>query len=136
MSPSPKPTISDAELEILRTLWDGGPGIVRELQERLAADGCDWQRSTVITLLQRLERKGYVRSDRTSHAFVFHAAVSREDLVHQRMLQLADELCDGESAPLLLAFAERERFTADELQKLRRMIDQLAARQTQSKKRN
>jgi predicted transcriptional regulator len=116
-------------------LWEQGPGIVREIQERLAIEGCEWQRSTVITLLQRLERKGYVSSDRSSHAFVFRAAVSRDDLVHQRMLELADELCDGEPAPLLLAFAQRQRFTADELQTLRRMIDQLAAKQGSAKKR-
>jgi len=135
MNPAPRPSISDAELEILRALWEQGPGIVREIQERLAVEGCEWQRSTVITLLQRLERKGYVSSDRSSHAFVFRAAVSRDDLVHQRMLELADELCDGESAPLFLAFAQRQRFTVEELQMLRRMIDQLAAKQSGAKKR-
>ena len=66
MNPAPRPSISDAELEILRALWEQGPGIVREIQELLAVEGCEWQRSTVITLLQRLERKGYVSSDRSS----------------------------------------------------------------------
>ena len=91
--------------------------------------GADWQRSTVITLLQRLERKAYVVSDRSRRAFVYRAVVSRDELVHQRMVELADELCDGRHAPLLLAFAERQTFTPDELRSLRALIDVLARKQ-------
>jgi len=121
-----RPPVSDAEREILRVLWDLGPGTVREVQERLLDIGCDWQRSTVITLLQRLEAKGYVDSDKSAHAFVFRAVVSRDDLVHQRMRELADEFCDGRAAPLLLSFAQRQRFSASEIDELRRLVDDLA----------
>jgi predicted transcriptional regulator len=63
---------------------------------------------------------------------VFRAAVSRDELVHQRMRELADELCDGNAAPLLLTFAQRQRFSDDEIAELRRMIDDLAARNERS----
>jgi predicted transcriptional regulator len=126
MADTSRPPVSDAEREILRVLWDLGPGTVREVQDRLVETGCDWQRSTVITLLQRLETKGYVGSDRSAHAFVFRAIVSRDELVHQRMRELADELCDGRAAPLLLSFAQRQRFSASEIDELRQMVDELA----------
>jgi predicted transcriptional regulator len=126
MADTNRPPVSDAEREILRTLWDTGPGTVREVQERLVNSGCDWQRSTVITLLQRLETKGYVDSDKSAHAFVFRAVVSRDDLVHQRMCELAEELCDGRAAPLLLSFAQRQRFSPAELDELKNLVDELA----------
>jgi BlaI family penicillinase repressor len=129
MAPQPKPPVSPAEREVLRVLWDHGPATVRQMQERLEGTGPDWQRSTVITLLQRLEKKEYVASDRSRHAFVFRAVVSRDELLHQRMVELADELCDGQPAPLLLAFAERQTFTPDELRELRQLIDDLSQKQ-------
>jgi predicted transcriptional regulator len=130
MSDPSRPPVSDAEREILRVLWEQGPATVREVQERLAAD---WQRSTVITLLQRLEAKGYVDSDKSGHAFIFRAIVSRDDLVHQKMRELADELCGGRAAPLLLSFAQRQKFSAEEVAELRKLIDDLS---TKSEKRS
>lgn len=134
MSPASRPPVSQAELEILRILWDHGPATVREVQQRLPPDAADWQRSTVITLLQRLEKKEYVASDRSRHAFVFRAVVTRDDLLHQRMVELAEELCDGQPAPLLLAFAERQKFTASELEALKQLVDDLADRQAQRRR--
>jgi predicted transcriptional regulator len=124
---SKRPGLSDAEREVLQSLWDDGPGTVRAVQERMATRGPEWTRSTVITLLQRLERKGYVASDRSDYAFVFQATVSREDVLRQRLQEVADELADGRAAPLLLAFAQGQRFTPDELQNLRQLIDELAS---------
>jgi len=126
MTGEPRPGISDAEREVLQSLWDDGPGTVRAMQERMAARGPEWTRSTVITLLQRLEKKGYVASDRSGFAFVFRAAVSREDVLRQRLQEVADELADGRAAPLLVAFAQGQRFTAEELRNLRQLIDELS----------
>lgn len=129
-----RPPVSDSEREVLLVLWELGPQPVRGVQEGLAARQLDWQRSTVITLLQRLEKKGYVESDRRSHAYIFRAAVTRDELVNQRLREVADELCEGASAPLLLAFAQQETLTPDELAGLRRLVDELSSRQVSSKR--
>ena len=120
--------MSDAEQEVMKVLWEHGPGIVREIQEILADMAHDWSRSTVITLLQRLEKKGYVASDKSGHAFVFRAAVTREDVGRQRLNEVADELYAGDPTPLMLAFAEKHRFTKEELQKFRQMISDAESR--------
>lgn len=119
---------SEAEREVLRVLWEHGSGTVREVQQWLDRSGTTWQRSTVLTLLQRLERKGHVASDQSSPTFVFEAIVSRADLVHQRMQHLAEDLTDGRPTSLLLAFAERTKFTKAELTELRSFIDELLRR--------
>jgi predicted transcriptional regulator len=129
-----RPPVSDAEREVLRVLWEEGPLTVREVAERLAAAGSDWQRTTIITLLSRLEKKGYVASDRGGHAYVFRAIVSRDELVHQRLVELADELCDGRPAPLLMAFAERQKFTPAEIAELQRLVEELTAKPARGKR--
>jgi BlaI family penicillinase repressor len=120
--------MSDAEREVLKVLWEHGPLIVREVSERLAKQGHEWSRTTVITLLQRLEKKGYVASDKSQFAFVFRAIISREEEMHARMTELASDLCDGEALPLVLAFAERHRFSPGELARFRKMIDAIAGK--------
>jgi predicted transcriptional regulator len=125
MGSQPRPPVSEAEYEILRVLWDQGPATVRETQQRLQASGTHWQRSTVLTLLQRLEKKGFVASDRTRSRFVFCPTLTREELAQERMNALADEFAAGSPASLLLAFAERSRFTRRELEELREFIDDL-----------
>ena len=117
--------MSDAEREVLKVLWDHGPLGVKEVLGKFTESGQDWSRSTVITLLQRLEKKGYVQCDKSQFAFVFKAAVSREDEMRARMNELASELCDGETLPLVLAFAQQHRFSADELARFREMIDSI-----------
>src|SRR5262245_8665080 len=127
MSESQRPGMSDAEREVLKVLWDRGPLAVRDVLERLAEQGQEWSRSTVITLLQRLEKKSYVGSDKSRFAYVFRALVSREEVMHARMADIAGELCGGDALPLVLAFAERHKFSPEELARFRRMIDALEA---------
>lgn len=128
MKDAERPAMSDAEREVLKVLWDHGPKTVREVLDLLSDQGQEWTRSTVITLLQRLEKKGYVDSDKSQFAFVFQPVVSREEVMHARMVELAGELCEGDALPLVLAFAERHRFSADDLERFRKMIDDLEAR--------
>ena len=126
MAERPQP-VSEAELEVLKALWERGPGTVRELREALGRQGRAWAYTTVQTLLQRLEAKGHVRSERGGPAHVYRAAVTRERLLGQRLRDLADQLCGGAASPLLLALVEEGRFTPEEIQRLRRLLDEWEA---------
>jgi len=76
MAESERLPMSDAEQEVLKVLWDYGPLGVKYLVSKFTEAGQEWSRSTVIMLLQRLEKKGYVQCDKSQFAFVFEAAVS------------------------------------------------------------
>ncbi len=128
MADKRRPAMSDAEREVLKTLWEHGPSTVREVQALLGGQGQEWTRSTVITLLQRLEKKGYVASDKRKFAFVFRATVSREDVMHQRISKVAEELSEGDAVPLVLAFAQRHPFTDDEIVQFRELIEEMESK--------
>jgi BlaI family transcriptional regulator, penicillinase repressor len=119
------PTSETSELEVLKVLWDQGPGTVREINARLQDQGRKLAYTTVLTKLQRLESKGYVVSDKRDLAHVFRAAVSRNRLLKRRLKDLADELADGTATPLVLALVEGQRFKAEEIDRLRRLLDDL-----------
>jgi len=126
-----QPGLSDAEREVLRVLWDPGPGTIRAIREALVKQGRTWAYTTVATLLQRLQGKEYVTSDASAVPHVYRACVSREELLDRRLKDAAEELCDGQVAPLLLALVQGNRFSADELARLRQLLDE-AKRQSRA----
>ena len=119
------PPISDTELDVLKVLWEHGPATVRQVNAVLRRRGRRYAYTTVLTLLQRLEAKGHVTSDKGGVAHVFSAAVSRDGLLRRRLDELANELCDGTATPLVQALVEGHRLTPDDIDQLRRLLDEL-----------
>ncbi len=120
--------VSEAEREVLKALWELERATVREIREFVDKQGRKWAHTTINTLLGRLEEKGLVQRDTSGFAHVFSAALSREAMVRNRLRCLADNFCDGASAPLVLALVEGESFTKSELDEFRRLLDQLENR--------
>ena len=117
--------LSDAEQEVLKTLWELGAGTVREVCEALNRDGRSRVYTTVLTFLARLEAKGYVASDKKEVAHVFRPVVSREALLSQRLTRLVDEVCEGTTTPLVQALVRGKRLSSDDIAQLRRLLDDL-----------
>ncbi len=125
----PKPVergvLSESELEVLKVLWDGGGATVRRVNELLHRRGKRWAYTTVLTLLQRLQAKGWVTSDTTGAAHVFDAAASRDQWLSAQLQTLADQACEGESAPLVLALVHKGGYSAQQLAHFRQLLDRL-----------
>jgi len=123
--------LGDAELAVMRALWDGGPQTVREVMNRLHERGRNVAYTTVLTFLTRLAQKGVVTSDKRDTAHVYRAKVSRTSVTASRIKTLVDQLYDGAAAPMLLHLIEHERFTPEEIARLRSLIDELGERPPQ-----
>ena len=122
-----KASLSEAEVDVLKVLWDLGPAPVRAINRELAARGRSWAYTTVSTLLLRLTTKGCVASDSSEIPHVYRAVVSREEMLERCLRDAADEFCGGEAAPLVLALVQRHRFTAEELEGFQRLLDEARA---------
>jgi BlaI family penicillinase repressor len=130
MARNPTPQdVPDAELKVLQALWEMGPATIRQLTDVLYPEGGDASYATVQKLLERLEHKGYVRRDRSTHAHRFSAVTDRDTLVNQlvgqRLRVMAEKLCGGMMAPLLTHLLKAEALTPEERQELRQLIDEL-----------
>jgi predicted transcriptional regulator len=122
------PDVTDAELSVMQALWDGGEATIRRLTDLLYPGGGDAHYATVQKLLERLEDKGHVVRDRSSHAHRFRARTSRDVLVGRRLREMAQKLCGGLMAPLLTHLVRAETLSARERQQLRDLIDELDRR--------
>jgi BlaI family penicillinase repressor len=123
--------VTDAELEVLRALWDFGPSTIRTLADRVYPNGGTSEYATIQKLLERLEGKGHVDRRAEGRQNVFRATVQREELVARRLRDTADELCDGSLTPLITQLVSAGRLSREELRELRRVVDR-ASRRVQS----
>jgi BlaI family transcriptional regulator, penicillinase repressor len=121
-----RPAMSVSEREVLKVLWDHGPRTVREINEILAQQGRQWAYTTVATLLGRLVVKKFAAGDPSAVPRVYRAVVSRDQLLDRRLKDAAEEFCDGRAAPLVLALVQGNQFSADEVARLRRLLDEAA----------
>lgn len=119
------PPLGDVELEALKALWEAGPSTVRQVADALAARGRTMKYTTAQTHLNRLRAKGYAEIVPGSEgpALVYRATSSRDDLLRDRLRDLADRLCEGTPATLVLTLVEENRFSPDEIARFRALLD-------------
>jgi predicted transcriptional regulator len=122
------PAVSDAELDVLKVLWEHGPATVRQIESRLRRRR-RWAYTTVLTLLSRLREKGCVASDKSGAAHVFRAEVSRQQLLENGLSDLAQRICDGTAGPLVHALVQGVRLSAADIAHLRKVLDKLAQKE-------
>lgn len=122
------PTIPDSELDVLKVLWDRGQGTVREVLETLKAAGRQWSYATVATLLDRLEAKGLVSSDRRELAFVYHPKVTSEEVRGKRVASLVDKLYEGEPGLLVLHLLKSHTLAPDQAREVRSLLEEMTGR--------
>ena len=118
--------VTDAELDVLRSLWDHGAATIRALADRLYPGGGTSEYATVQKLLERLDDKAHVAHRAEGRQNVYSARVRREDLVARRLRETAEKLCDGSLTPLLTHLVSAGRLSPDELGELRRLVDRLS----------
>ena len=125
--------ITDTELAVLKVLWDHGPISARGITERLYPDCTDSDLGTVHSMLKRLEAKDMIARDRGGHVHLFSAKVERSLIAGQQLEEMADKLADGSLAPFLSHLVQANRLDNEEIQAIRRMLDDLAANKKRKK---
>jgi BlaI family penicillinase repressor len=121
--------VTDAELEVLRALWDSGPATIRKLADELYPGGSASEYATVQKLLERLQDKGHVSRRADGRQHVWSARLQRDELLARRLRSTADELCDGSLTPLLTQLVSTARLSHEELAELRRLVERLSRKE-------
>jgi len=119
------PRISDAEWKVMKVVWKVGNATANQVVEALK-DETDWKPKTIHTLLTRLVQKGAVTSEKSGREYVFTPAVAEQDYRLAASLTFLDKVFDGEIAPFLACFLKREDLTREEIEELRRILEEKA----------
>jgi BlaI family transcriptional regulator, penicillinase repressor len=121
----PRPT--DAELAILRVLWERGPSTVRQVHDVLVRER-PTAYTTALKLLQIMTEKGLVRRDETDRTHIYQARLTEQQTQRQLVRDLLDRAFGGSSTKLVMQALAARRTTAEELTEIRRLIE--ATRET------
>ncbi len=118
---------SDMELAILKVLWDRGPSTVRHVLEVLEA-----QRpvgyTTVLKMMQIMSDKGLVRRDTRKEPHIYRHRHQPRMILRQLAGDLLERAFDGSTRGLLFHALEHKKASPEELDELRRLIDELEGR--------
>jgi len=117
-----------AELELLRVLWDRGPSTVRDIHEALSGEK-ETGYTTTLKILQRITDKALVRRDASQRSHVYEAALQAEQTQRQLVRDLLHHAFGGSPGKLVVQALSEENASAEELAEIRRMLDELEARQ-------
>ncbi|GKX27783.1 beta-lactamase repressor [Vallitalea longa] len=115
------PNISDAELEVMKLIWDDNPitseTIIKELSEKMT-----WSSGTIRTFINRLLKKeviGYKRSGRT---FFYYPILTKETYIKAENRTFLQRMYNGAVDRLFYHFIEDENLTEEELDKLQQLL--------------
>lgn len=117
-----KPT--DAELAILRVLWQRGSSTVREVWEQLNPEqGTGY--TTVLKIMQIMFEKGLVARDETERSHVYRAARSQEQTQREVVGHLLERVFSGSAPKLVMQALAAKKATRAELAEIRKLLDEM-----------
>ena len=121
-----KPT--EAELELLRVLWDRGPSTVREVHDALN-EHKDTGYTTTLKIMQKMADKGLVDRDESQRSHIYSAAARPEQTQRQLVNDLVHRAFGGSPAKLVMQALSEKPATAEELAEIRALLEELERKQ-------
>ena len=122
----PRPT--DAELEILKILWERGPSTVRDVHAASQSRKSSGY-TTTLRVMQIMAGKGLLVRDENERAHVYAPAVDRENVQHEIVARLIDRVFGGSAENLLVRALGARPASKKELARMRQMLDEHEKRQ-------
>ncbi len=104
------PTLGSRELEVMKILWGEGELSAQQVLERLTDESLSL--STMQSTLERLHRKELVRRQKSGRFYIYQATVTRETIISQLLGDIAQQISDGDMAPMIsgfMSFVDQER---------------------------
>ena len=124
---TPRPT--DAELAILRVLWERGPSTVRQVHEALGEER-ETGYTTSLKLMQIMAEKGHVTRDESNRTHVYAAKLTRAETQSQLISDLVDRAFGGSAAALVLQALNSDATTPEEIAEIRKLIREFTEERT------
>lgn len=119
-----KSSLGEQELELLRYVAEHGPASVGEVVEGFG-EPQGLTRSTVVTVMERLRKKGYLAREQQGGVYRYTSPVPKEELMGGLVRRFVERTLAGSLTPFVNYFASAERLSDAEMSELRRLIAKL-----------
>lgn len=126
MPPKPSNTLTEAELRIMRLLWERGESLVSHLVSAMPKNA-PLAYTSVLTTVRILEQKGYVEHRQEGRAFLYRPCVAEQDASQSEIRHVLHRFFGNSRERLMLSLLGDGEITADELQRLKNAISEAEA---------
>jgi predicted transcriptional regulator len=129
----PRPrTIGRAELEMLNYIHDNHPASVRQVAEHVSATK-GHTRTTVLNVMARLSRKGYLSRRRIDGVYQYSPRVPKADLLRRLVGEFVDKALGGSLSPFVAYLGRDAKLSDEDLRELKRLVAELERQQPGAK---
>lgn len=118
------PTLTPHELAIMKVIWKLETATVREVYEALR-EKRSIAYTTVMTMMNVLEEKGYLEKRRADRAYVYKPTRPQQQVVRQMVTDFVDRVFDGAAAALFVHLAKDNRLSKEERKQIRKLIEEM-----------
>jgi len=126
-----KPTIGDQELALLQHIDESGAASVGEVAAGFG-EPRGLARSTVLTMMERLRGKGYLRRRQLKGMFRYSIATGPGEAMRSAVGSFVEKTLSGSVSPFVAWLSERAEVSDDELAELEALVTQLQSRRRES----
>lgn len=112
---------TERELDVMSILWELGSGTVTEVKERLRDE---LAYTSVLSVLQTLEEKGYVRHESEGRAYRYYPLVAPDEAGRSAMRRIVDKIFHGSAEQMLAQLVSERGLTRAELERMRELLDE------------
>jgi predicted transcriptional regulator len=116
-------TLTPQELEIMKLVWQRETATVRDIYEALLAHR-KVAYTSVMTMMNILETKGYLKKRRQDRAFIYRPAQPKSQVIGGMIREFIDRVFNGSAEPLLVHLVKARHIREKDLQKIVRMIEE------------
>ncbi len=109
--------LSDGEWKIMNLLWQQAPRTITQLTAALEQE-TDWSKHTVITMLNRMEKKGAVCHEEGERAKLFYPQAEREKVAAQETKGFLEKVYAGSLSLMVNSMVSQNRVSREELEEL------------------
>lgn len=119
-----KINLTEAEWNVMECLWEQNPKTGRKIVEHLQTQK-GWSRSTILTLLRRLEEKEAVGSESTGTLKQFYPLITRESAAMHETKDFLQRVYNGSLGMMVSAFTKKQSLTKAEIEELYAILGEL-----------
>ena len=123
------PSLGDQELTVLRYVTDHAPITVRAVAAEFGAPQ-GLARTTILTMMERLRKKGFLHRRKDGSAFEYTPAVPKTELMQNLVQEFVEKTLGGSLSPFVAYLAEAKDLSEHELSDLRRLVETLKPERT------
>jgi len=114
--------LSKAEFEVLDALWQDYPATASQIIARLSNEK-QWHEKTIKTLLGRLVKKGALNFEKEGRQYIYSPCMERADYTQKESQNFIERFFSGRIAPLVSGFAKSEQLSQQDINELKKVID-------------